>query len=218
MSDRIIVKGGLQPPEDDDLVEELAEMLGVTTRALQRGPVDDAVGAYVRRMRGDPLSHDLCDFAWMDVCPMSYALARHAGYDPAAMVLLERNGCWVRVDSPEWEVSLHADPLEHDLLVCGLVAPGIVMEQHPDTLETYLSLVPARTGMPDTVIAAVFERLPGRPPSDLVTHPAIDTMRLVVREIVSPSDNSWNVCFERTPRRVSIERAAYLHDRRTAAR
>jgi hypothetical protein len=218
VSDRITVKGGLQPPEDDDLVEELAEMLGVTTYAIQRSPIDDAIGAYVRRMRGDPLSHSLCDFAWLTVCPMSYALARNAGYDPAAIVLLERNGCWTRVDSPEWELSLHADPMEHDLLVCGLVAPGVVMEQDPNTLETYLSMVPARTGMPETVLAAALDRLPGRPLSDLLTHPAIDAASLVVREIVVPSDNSWTVRFDRTPRRVPLEKAAHLHDRRTAPR
>jgi hypothetical protein len=192
----------------------LAGMVGTRSGTLEIDGMKEHVPTFVRRERGNPMDYaGIGPIADHKVCPTAYALARHAGYDPAAILLLLTVECEVRLDLPGWPdpIVITAGDTHDD--VCGPVGPGMMWARDPMTDAPQIRVYVAATGLPETVLGLIPERIEGRALRHLVSHPVLDGMDIVVDRVRMSSDRTqWHIEISGAPAEVTLREAARLYE------
>lgn len=192
----------------------LAAMVGTTPGDLEIRGMIHHVPQFVRRERGDPFQHELASgIAGHGVCPVGYGLARHCGFDPAALLLLEKVGCDASVETPLWYEPIDTNIGDTGYDVCGPAGPGMLWHPDPMTDEATLTIMPSLTGISDTILAIMPDRLRGGRLADVVSHPVLDPLDLRVRQLRIGDDpmgrgERWTLWFENAPAQVALADAA----------
>lgn len=123
------------------------------------------------------------------VCPVAYALARHADYDPIAMYALSRIGLFVGIVHPWWTRTLHVLRRGHTLTMRVPVAPGAVWYGAAGS-GGWMLLDADVAGMPNQEIMDLIPALTGSKVVDFVTSPVLDGMDLSFTKVTVPD---WNL-------------------------
>lgn len=203
----------------------LAGMVGTREGTLEVDGMMRHVPHFVRRERGDPLLHGNMQTTQrmlsgndvtLDrhlVCPTAYALARHSGYDPAAILLLHTVECGVTVEIEGWPDKLDITRGDTRDDICGPVAPGMMWTRDSMTGDPQIRVVVSHTGLPDTVLALLPDRLAGRPLRELVSHPVLDVLDVRIKGVgVAHSGLTWTIDLSGAPRAVTLREAARLYE------
>lgn len=195
----------------------LAEVLGTTTRRIDEQGCDAEIRDLLEGRGVDPLSlREMLNADRVKCCPTAYAICRHAGYDPAALLLLERISCIVEVVHPYWKERLtaHANGIRDGFIHMRLrapIAPGLIWRSVPmQASQTRIIIDPPLTGLPDTLLIGLHERMMGRPLSELVSHPVTDPLGMVITAVVDPAtdDGRLEVHLHPVPAAVTLDEAA----------
>lgn len=197
----------------------LSAMVGTTSGGLEMDGMIRHVPQFVRRERSDPFDHPLADeIRNLRVCPVGYALACHAGFDPTAILLLEQTRCLATVETPFWyePIDMTIDDTGYD--VCGPAGPGMLWHPDPMTDEATLTIMPSLTGFAHTILSLLPGRLRGGRLADVVSHPVLDPLDLRIRQLRQGNDpmgrgERWTLWFENAPGQVTLAEAAASYAR-----
>lgn len=194
----------------------LAEVLGTTSLRIDTQGCDAEVRDLLAGRAADPLScREMRKADLVRCCPVAYAIARHAGYDPAAILLLERLSCLVEVIHPHWtdRLTAYSDGIRDGFTHMRLRAPmarGVVWHSAPtNSSSTRIRIDTALSGLPDTVFIGLHERMLGAPLSNLISHPVTDPLGLVIAAVVDPGtgDGMLVVHLHPVPEPVGLDEA-----------
>jgi len=160
----------------------LAEILGTESRNIDAEGLGAFVTAFVAGQDGHPLDHrEMEDADAITTCPVAYALARAAGYDPAGMLLLRRLSCNVTVRHPFWPSDLDADLQGSGLALRSPIARGAVWRgTRGSGYDSEIRIDPRTSGLPETVVGQMADRMRGRHLRETVSNPILDAMDLRV--------------------------------------
>lgn len=201
----------------------IAEVLGTTSRRLDEEGCEPEVRDLLGGRGASPLDfREMGDADRIMCCPVAYAIARHAGYDPAAIFLLERLSCLVEVVHPHWSDRLTAysggEKKGHTYIrLRAPMARGVIWYGVPEiTTATRIRINTEMAGMPSTLLIGLHERLMGSPLSDLISHPLTDPLGLKITSVVEADEDVLAVSLDPTPGFVGLDEAVGRWEDRAA--
>ena len=194
----------------------LAEILGTTSSRLELDGMLMPVHDFVTRQATDPSDcREARRFDDMLVCPVAYALAKRAGWDPVAPLVLEEVGCDVTISHSQWFGAFANDWTDGHVDVDGPVAPGIRWSDGGSSKRSVLRVSLRGLALPETVLARTLLHLPGQRLSEFVKHPDIPPSVIVddieTVEDASGATFSWIVWLDRVPERIMLHEAVNQH-------
>lgn len=155
----------------------LADMTGTTTRVLEEEGFGNAVRRMVMRRTGEHLeSRMVTELGDLTICPFGYRLARAAGYDPAAIILLARVMTAVQVNHDRLGTPIVHHVQDGRIFGASPVADGVFwLTTDGDPHSARLVIDP----IPDTMATHIM----GRPLREVVFHPDLDAMDMRIADV-----------------------------------
>jgi len=189
-----------------------SEMMRIVRPDLPDAGLPEEIRAFLGDARDCAMLPQLPDRDGLVVCPVAYALARHAGFDPVAVYALSRIGLFVGIVHPWWKAPLHVERRGHTLAMRAPAAPGAVWygTAGPDG---WLLLDPERAGIPEERAQAMYQTLPGTPVRSTVSSPVLDTLDLTFRKVTAPDWTLFSAHTDRSPDAVTLRQATWKEAR-----
>lgn len=202
---------------DSDEWDTLCRIVGTTSNTLARDGMMPHVGEFIARRRGDPLAlTDVADIGGHMVSPIAYGLARARGCDPAAIALLGTIKCRIDVEDPDTgvrvEVRVHDGDHGREIRMLLPFLPGLYWRgmSNGDS-DAQIRMRRNETGIPDTILAIMPDRIVGRPLRETFSHPVLDGYDLVVNRMVAitAASENWLIGVDGAPPMAPLRTIAF---------
>lgn len=168
-------------------------VLGDINQDIERLVTDPVVQPHIMKMP------EMKRIRGVQVCPIAYALALHAGYNPAMIMLLDLVDQEAGIQLTGWPDKLVITSGDTKDDVAGLLAPGMLWRVGPLSDMAEIWMKPEHAGLPETILARLPERFTGRPLREMVSHPVTDRYDIRIREFVCVGDGDWTISIEGVP-------------------